>query len=329
MIDTYRERLRRLLYRYHPAGVLLSDTEVHAAAETLRSSRASAKEMERAHWICDSAMHPVLQQPIPSAFRLSAFAPITTACALGMVSGKSPIGLVFFHCAALPPVPAHPRCSHRPDRRAPLRCTGLYQSHSAATRYCNYADTSRPLDGKRMLEAYAISTAAACSIAVGSLVAVARVPWLRPLGLVVPHAAVCVAGAASTVLNNEADLAEGVQVSDAAGKVRGLSQQAAREGVGRAVLLQSVLVPGCALLAPVLAMRSFVVPRLMYTRPLALWPISAVLVAGGVCVLTPAAAAMMPRRVAVPASRVEPELRQLRDEAGRPVELLYSSRILY
>ena len=35
------------------------------------------------------------------------------------------------------------------------------------------------------------------------------------------------------------------------------------------------------------------------------------------------------RRVAVPASRVEPELRELRDEAGRPVELLYSSRILY
>ena len=107
MIDTYRERLRRLLYRYHPAGVLLSDTEVHAAAETLRSSRASAKETERAHWICDSAMHPVLQQPIPSAFRLSAFAPITTACALGMVSGRSPIGLVFFHCAALPPEHAH------------------------------------------------------------------------------------------------------------------------------------------------------------------------------------------------------------------------------
>ena len=98
MIDTYRERLRRLLYRYHPAGVLLSDTEVHAAAETLRSGAASAKQTERARWICDSAMHPVLQQPIPSAFRLSAFAPITTACALGMVSGHSPIGLVFFHC---------------------------------------------------------------------------------------------------------------------------------------------------------------------------------------------------------------------------------------
>ena len=208
-------------------------------------------------------------------------------------------------------------------------CTGFYQSHSAATRYCNYADTSRPLDGKRMLQAYAISTAAACSIAVGSLVAVARAPWLRPLGLVVPHAAVCVAGAASTLLNNEADLAEGVQVSDAAGTVRGVSKQAAREGVGRAVLLQSLLVPGCALLAPVLAMRTLVVPRLRHTRPLALWPISAALVAGGVCVLTPAAAAVIPRRVAVPASRVEPELRELRDEAGRPVELLYSSRILY
>ena len=103
MIDTYRERLRRLLYRYHPASVLLSDTEVHAAADTLRSGRASAKETERAHWVCDSAMHPVLQQPIPSAFRLGAFAPVTTVCALGMVSGHSPIGLVFFHCAPCRP----------------------------------------------------------------------------------------------------------------------------------------------------------------------------------------------------------------------------------
>jgi len=129
MIDTYRERLRRLLYRYHPAGVLLSDTEVHAAAETLRSGRASAKETERAHWICDSAMHPVLQQPIPSAFRLSAFAPITTACALGMVSGKSPIGLVFFHCAALPPEHTHTRAR---ARRAHVP-SGCCCSHAALT----------------------------------------------------------------------------------------------------------------------------------------------------------------------------------------------------
>ena len=303
MIDTYRERLRRLLYRYHPAGVLLSDTEVHEAAEMLRKGRGSTRQLERAHWVCDSAMHPVLQQPIPSAFRLSAFAPATTACALGMLSSRTPIGLVFYHW--------------------------LYQSHSAATRYCNYADTSRPLNGQRMLTAYAVSTAAACTIAVGSLVAVASNPRLKPLGLVMPHLAVCVAGASSTVLNNEHDLNEGVQVSDPAGRVVGVSQQAAREGVGRAVLLQSVLVPACALLAPVLAMRTLVVPRLMYTRPLALWPISVGLVVGGVCALTPAAAAAMPRRVGVPRSRMEPEFQQLRDDAGRTVEVLYSSRVLY
>lgn len=108
VLDAYRERLRRLLYRYNPAGALLSDAQVYAAAETLRLGRGTAKQTERALWVCDAAMHPVLQQPIPSAFRLSAFAPVTTTLALGMVSSKSPIGLVFYHW--------------------------LYQSHSAGTR---------------------------------------------------------------------------------------------------------------------------------------------------------------------------------------------------
>ena len=256
MSDSYSDRLRRLLRRYNPVGVLISDRKVYAALETLRSTNASEKQLDYAGG-SRYPMHPVLQQPIPSAFRLSAFAPVTTLLALGMVSNKSPLGLVFYHW--------------------------LYQSHSAGTRYCNYADTSRPLDSKRMLTAYAVSTGAACSIALGALAAVKRAPRLQPIGLVVPHLAVCVAGAASTVLNNEQDLLHGVQVTDASGRPLGVSRHAAREGVERAVLLQSLLVPTCALLVPVLTMRTLVVPRLMHTNPLMLWPTSAALVLGGVC----------------------------------------------
>lgn len=301
--ESYSERLRRLLRRYNPVGVLISDRKVYAALETLRSTNASEKQLDYARWVCDTAMHPVLQQPIPSAFRLSAFAPVTALLALGMVSNKSPLGLVFYHW--------------------------LYQSHSAGTRYCNYADTSRPLDSKRMLTAYAVSTGAACSIALGALAAVKRAPRLQPIGLVVPHLAVCVAGAASTVLNNEQDLLHGVQVTDASGRSLGVSRHAAREGVERAVLLQSLLVPTCALLVPVLTMRTLVVPRLMHTNPLMLWPTSAALVLGGVCGLTPAAAAAVPRHVTLPRERVEPELQALVDEGGRPVQEFHSTRVLY
>ena len=95
------------------------------------------------------------------------------------------------------------------------------------------------------------------------------------------------------------------------------------------MLLQSALVPSCALLLPVLTMRSLVVPRLIRTRPLMLWPASVALVLGGVFGLTPAAAAAVPRHVVLRREAVEPELQQMCDEQGRPIEEFWSTRVLY
>lgn len=95
----------------------------------------------------------------------------------------------------------------------------------------------------------------------------------------------------------------------------------------QAVLFHSLLIPSCALLAPVVLMRTVVVPRLLHKAPTALWPASAALVFGGVCLLTPAAAALVPPTIAVPAASLEPELARSARERG--LTAVFSSRFLY
>ena len=300
--EPYSDRLRRVLRRWDPRGIFVGDKRAYEAVSVLKTPQNHTDaQLAQARWTCDVAVHPVLEQPIPSSFRNSAFMPVTAILSLGMVSSSKPLGV--------------------------LACHWLYQSHSAATRYCNYADTARPLDGQRMLAAYGLSTGVACGIALAAVAAVRRAPSLRALGLIAPHSAVCAAGALSTYLNNEADLAHGVEVTDAAGAPLGVSRRAAEAGVMRAAILQNGVVPLCSLLLPVLAMRGLVVPRLWKSHPDKLWPISAALVAGGVCVATPAAAAAMPAVVSLPVDDLEPEVRAAAKARG--VDTVYSSRVLY
>eukprot|EP00966_Prymnesium_polylepis_P084878 1965209-Prymnesium_polylepis.1 len=117
MDTSYRERLRRLAARWNPGGVLIGDARAHAAVKLLRERPegtpvASLVEAQRVY---KAAVHPVLDQPIPSAFRHSSFLPITSILALGMVASKSTGGLLL--CARIRP--AHPRCLTR--RLTPAR----------------------------------------------------------------------------------------------------------------------------------------------------------------------------------------------------------------
>ena len=327
----YRDNVRALLRRWDPRGLFVTRAQADAAVARLAAppELSTPRELDRARWVCDAAVHPVLKEPVPSAFRVCSFMPVTFGLSLAMIStARLYTSTLFFHW--------------------------LYQSHSAATRYCNYADTSRPLSVERMRAAYAASTAAAWGIALGSVALVSRVPRLAPLGIIVPHGAVASAGAVSTtataykstppcsharacislslssqvstIMNAESDLQEGVPVHDADGRVVGTSKVAARETVKSAVLLHGVLIPGCALLLPVVAMNAVIAPRLLKAKMARhIWPVSAALT--GVCcaVVTPLVGALVPPVVSLPADSVplEPGIR------GEDGKALFSSRRLY
>ena len=303
----WRANTLRLARRWDPRGLLVNDEQAKDALAKLKSPRDhGATALARAQWTVDAAVHPVLEQAVPSAFRVCSFLPVTSVLSLAMISSKSPTAALLYHW--------------------------LYQSHSAATRYCNYADTSRPLDGNRMMTAYAASTAAAWGVSVGVMALVSRIPRMNAIGLIVPHTAVACAGAVSTVMNAERELEDGVPVLDAAGNEVGVSREAAKATIAKAVLLHSVVVPSCALLLPVVAMRAYVVPRLLRSAPNALWPVAAGLVVGCSCVITPVVAATISPEVTIDPQQLEPELAEkiLRGTAGdgAPVHLR-SSRELY
>ncbi|KAL1523779.1 hypothetical protein AB1Y20_018703 [Prymnesium parvum] len=306
MVDLpFSARLRRISARWNPRGVLISDAQAHEALRVLntRTPATPAAALVDAERVCRAAVHPVLCQPIPSAFRHASFLPTTSALALGMVLGKSPLTL--------------------------LGCHWLYQSHAAGMRYCNYADTSRPLDGALMLKAYALSTLAACGVALFSGKLVARAPRLRLLGSTLPHAAVASAGAVSCVMNASHELEAGTGFSDAEGTLLGKSRAVARASVCQAVLFHAALVPACALLVPVITLRALM-PYLLRTSPVLVTPVSATLTTCCTWCLTPLAAAMVPNTISIPFSALELDNQEkVKAAIGKEPTRVYSDRLLY
>lgn len=95
-MEAYASRLRALVRRWDPRGVLIGDEEALEAARLLRERPDDASEasLRRAERVYDAAVHPVLEQPIPSAFRVSSFLPTTSVLALGMVASREPKSLL-------------------------------------------------------------------------------------------------------------------------------------------------------------------------------------------------------------------------------------------
>jgi hypothetical protein len=138
-----------------------------------------------------------------------------------------------------------------------------FQTYSSLVRYANHADVRHPLDPTRLWAAYGAATGAAVAIGVG----VNRLlrdapPALRPLRMGVPHLAVACAGALGLYLHNAPDAADGVELLDAEGAVRGVSVEAGRATLTRALALHAVVLPACQLLLPPLLMRYGVSPSL-------------------------------------------------------------------
>ncbi|KAJ1470818.1 Tricarboxylate/iron carrier [Baffinella frigidus] len=196
--EGYAARLMRLIDRWDPRGILVSDAKAIAAVKLLADPppRTSQAELATARWVYDKTVHPVLDQPIPSAFRTSSFIPMTSLAAIGLAASPGSAKAAFFWHL-------------------------VYQTHSATVRYCNYDDTSRPLDLNRMLGAYAASTGAACAIGVGALRLAALFPAVRLASQAAPHIALGCAGALSTVLNNEPLLKHGAPLVDERGEPLG------------------------------------------------------------------------------------------------------------
>eukprot|EP00965_Chrysotila_dentata_P071497 2362057-Pleurochrysis_carterae.AAC.1 len=302
----YSERLRRLLNRWSPYGVMVTHAQAQASVAIVKDSQfATTEETKTAKRIYEVAVHPVLDQPIPSIYRFGSFFPATLTTSLLLATTHKPALAFAAHL--------------------------LFQSHSAGMRYCNYSDTSRPLDQNLMMNAFIASSAAACGIGSGAILLYRKFPKLRGVATVVPHLALSCAGAISTYMNNQADLEEGVVVADAYGRICGVSHEAARIGVYRAMWIQAVVIPGCALLAPMAFTRYVIFPRLTASNNFVQLPIAiSAAVVCGVVGLTPAMVALVDPQIGVAAASLEAHCTEYAQTLGvAPSDKLYSSRLLY
>ena len=236
-----------------------------------QASHASDAELWEAKRIKDAIIHPVTNEKMFLAGRMSAFVPVNTIPTVGMLFAQTPAQTVFWQW--------------------------INQSLNVM---CNYVNRSgATVESGQVAQAYALAVGVSCSIAVGAgkLVA-AGPPWAKRLSIAVPYAAVVTAGASNVAFTRLPEMQHGVPIHAADGTPLGTSKAAARSAVVSTVLSRILLQPIAPMLLPPLmsaALRS-VVP---------LGPIGAVVaqttfVAGCSGCALPVAIALFPQVIAAP-----------------------------
>eukprot|EP00392_Amoebophrya_sp_AT5.2_P001456 g1458.t1 len=259
-------------------------------------------EENNAFWeakkIVKSMVHPVTQEVMFMPGRMSAFVPVNTPTAVGMLlhGPTSPAAAAFWQFAN--------------------------QTGNAITNYVNRSGAT--VDTNQL----AASFASACSVSV--LVAlsmgrlVARTPMLRSLGLFVPYVSVCMASAANLFLTRQQEWREGVPVVDEDGNYLGKSAKAGFQGVYQTVTTRGFVTPLPILVLPpllIMGLRNFVASRALLLTA----EISTII--GCMYYFLPFTLALQPQKMTLNPKDLEPEFHDLRDKkTGQPITAVYANK---
>ncbi|KAJ1627747.1 Tricarboxylate/iron carrier [Pavlovales sp. CCMP2436] len=313
--EGYTDRVRHLFSVWDPTLLIVQRQAIERARLVVERAagggaptRSAARDMERAGQIVADAIHPVTGDVLPNFVRRSSTVPVNAVIAAAMLSTSSVSGTAMLHL--------------------------YFQSYNSLVRYANHSDERHPLDPKRLWAAYGLATGAAVAIGVGAGRALHDAPpALRPLRMIVPHLAVACAGALGLYMHNAPDAVDGIELVDSTGTVRGVSVEAGRGTLARALALHAVVLPSCQLLLPPLLMRYGITPSLQsfsgLTRLSLAFPLALGTTFACVAGLAPLAAAAFPRQVSFEPSALEPQFHGLADAEGRPLGVLYSHKALY
>ncbi|KAH8072080.1 ion transmembrane transporter [Aureococcus anophagefferens] len=213
--ETFGGRLRNIASQLNPFMLLKSDGDVDAAKALLRrhdagASNASDAELWAAQELCAARVHPDTGENILLPLCYAAYAPMQPPIVLGMLwPGGGALNQAFWQC--------------------------YNQSYNSAVFFANKNKSSPVSDADAALS-FAGSVAASVALGVGctKLGASMTHPVWGPRVAGWAGFAGCVgAGWASLLLMRRDELANGVNVVDGDGAVRGQSRVAAREGIGK------------------------------------------------------------------------------------------------
>jgi len=201
----------------------------------------------------------------------------------------------------------------------------LNQTYNMVNNYVNRSGAT--VDWSALLQSYALAVGASCSIAVAAGKLMKAVPSLQVMGPFVPYLAVISAGSANVSFTRmEEWKGQGVAIVSEEGKELGLSLAAGQMGVFQTVLSRSCFLPIAPMVMPVFAMK-------FLGRAVPILTVGAlgicteiVLICGCISTMLPCALAILPQKMEIPVSKLEPEYQNLKDSKGQPITKVFANK---
>ncbi len=176
----------------------------------------------------------------------------------------------------------------------------------------------------QVLQSYLLAVVTSCSLAVGLNKVAQRIPAASPA--LFSYIAVSAAGCSNIVFSRQNELREGAPVSDASGKVHGLSVAAGKSVVLQTAVSRGLIFPLPVLLLPHAIMKGLDRLRALPQNPRLRMCVELCVITGSLWGALPLCMAMFPQRASFRAQDLEPEFHHLRDRQGKVVEELYTNK---
>ena len=299
--ETFAGRLRNIASQLNPFMLLKSDGDVDAAKALLQrhdagASSASDAELWAAQELCAARVHPDTRENILLPLCFAAYAPMQPPIVLGMLwPGGGALNQAFWQC--------------------------YNQSYNSAVFFANKNKSSPVSDADAALS-FAGSVAASVALGAGvtKLGASMTHPVWGPRVAGWAGFAGCVgAGWASLLLMRRDELANGVNVVDGDGAVRGQSKIAAREGIGKCCAARVVWNVPATGITPV-ALAAWHATPLCAALPFApKMAVDTAIITSGIIVGVYGGQALYVQRASIDAAALEPEFQGLAAKDGSPV----------
>jgi len=301
--STFKGRLFGMYEKIDPRTLLIGNDELQRARDLLEQFKTTGKapagvtdaELWDARRIFESIMHPQFNEPIPAAGRMSAFVPANVPLCAFMLMAATPVQTI--------------------------AAQWLNQSYNVVNNYVNRSGAT--VDWGPILQAYGLAVGSAVSIAIGAGWLVKAVPVLRVMGPFVPYLAVISAGSSNVGFTRMEEWnGQGVPICDADGTDLGLSPMAGQQAVLQTVLTRSCFLPIFPMVVPPLIMKALPV---IGFAPVAI-AVECVVIAGCIGCMLPVALSILPQKMELSVSKLEPQYQNLKDSKGNPVVTVFANK---
>jgi len=300
---TFQGRLFGMYEKIDPRTLLIGDEELKRSRELLDQFKKAGKvpsgvtdaQLWEARRVVESIIHPVTDEPIPSFGRMSAFVPMNVPLCAFMLMAATPMQTV--------------------------AAQWLNQTYNVVNNFVNRSGAT--VDWAPLLQAYALATTSAVSIAIGAGKLIQAVPVLKVMGPFVPYLAVISAGSSNVGFTRMEEWnGKGVTIFDAEGKELGMSPKAGQQAVLQTVLTRSCFLPIFPMVVPPLIMSAL--PTIGFA-PVAI-AVECVVIAGAIGCMLPVALSILPQKMEVSVASLEPQFQNLKDAKGNPVTTVFANK---